>query len=192
MAPRADKRQAILDGALAIFARDGYTRAGIDVIAKEAGVSTRTIYNHFQDKAGLFQAVISQSAEGVAERHTALIDAHLRKVTDLEDDLTEFGTVWMLRITEADAAHFALVRQIQADAGHIPRAAVDSWQKAGPLRVRRHLADRLAALPGLRLADPWLAAKHFMALIDTDPMYDTPGEAHIRAGVRAFLYGYHR
>jgi len=33
--------------------RDGYTRASIDAISAEAGVSTRTIYNHFTDKAML-------------------------------------------------------------------------------------------------------------------------------------------
>ena len=48
---RSDKRRAIIDGALAVFARDGYTRASIDAISAEAGVSTRTVYNHFTDKA---------------------------------------------------------------------------------------------------------------------------------------------
>lgn len=194
MTPRTDKRRAILEGALEVFARDGYTRAGIDVIAKEAGVSTRTIYNHFQDKAALFQTVISQSADQVAEAHTAVIDSYLRKVTDLEDDLTELGMALTRRGATDHARHFALVRHIQADADHIPRPAVQAWQDAGPLRVRRHLADRLAALPGLRLDDPARAALHFTALISPDTAYGAPApdEAYIRAGVRAFLYGYHR
>ena len=56
-----DKRRAILAGALTVFARDGYTRASIDAIAAQAIVSTRTIYNHFQCKAHLFQTVIQES-----------------------------------------------------------------------------------------------------------------------------------
>jgi AcrR family transcriptional regulator len=194
MTPRTDKRRAILDGALEVFARDGYARASIDVIAKEAGVSTRTIYNHFQDKAALFGAVISQSAERVAEARTALIDLHLRKVTDPEDDLTELGLALLQQGRTSHASHFALVRHIQADRDHIPGPAVEAWQEAGPLRVRRHLAERLAELPSLRLDDPYRAALHFMSLISADTAYNAPppDEAYIRAAVRVFLYGYHR
>jgi len=64
---RPDKRRAILRGALNVFAHDGYTRASIDAVAAEAGVSTRTIYNHFSDKAELFQTVIHESAAQVAD-----------------------------------------------------------------------------------------------------------------------------
>lgn len=60
-------------GALTVFARDGYMRASVDAIAAEAGVSTRTIYNHFQDKAQLFQTVIQESATRVAEAQIAII-----------------------------------------------------------------------------------------------------------------------
>jgi AcrR family transcriptional regulator len=194
MALRSDKRQAILDGALEVFARDGYTRASIDVIAKEAAVSTRTIYNHFQDKAALFQVVIQESAGRVAEGHIGLIDSYLRKVTDLEEDLTEFGLAWTRRTSTDYAAHFALVRQIHADADHFPAPAIEAWQEAGPLRVRRHFAERLTALPGLRLDDPERAALHFIALINADPAYNAPapGKDHVRAAVRTFLYGYTR
>ncbi|WP_106397018.1 TetR/AcrR family transcriptional regulator [Actinocorallia populi] len=195
MTPRTDKRRAILDGALEVFARDGYTRASIDVIAREAAVSTRTIYNHFQDKAALFQAVISESTDQVAGAHIALIDSHLRKVTDLEDDLTELGLA-LVRLGPAGyARHFSLVRHIQADADHVPEAVIRAWQEAGPLRVRRHFAERLAALPDLRVEDPIRAAHHFMVLIDPGSSYDAPApapdEPYVRAGVRAFLYGYH-
>ncbi|WP_424532941.1 helix-turn-helix domain-containing protein [Sphaerisporangium viridialbum] len=51
----ADKRRAILAGALTVFARDGYTRATTEAISAQAGVSSRTLYNHFQDKARLFK-----------------------------------------------------------------------------------------------------------------------------------------
>lgn len=194
MALRSDKRQAILDGALEVFARDGYTRASIDVIAKEAAVSTRTIYNHFQDKAALFQVVIQESAGRVAEGHIGLIDHYLRKVTDLEDDLTEFALVWTRRWSTDYATHSALVRQIHADADHIPAHAIEAWQEAGPLRVRRYFAECLTALPGLRLDDPDRAALHFTALINADLAYNSPApdKDYVRAAVRTFLYGYTR
>jgi AcrR family transcriptional regulator len=196
---RSDKRQAILAGALAVFARDGYTRASIDAISAEAGVSTRTIYNHFTDKTGLFLAVIHDSAARAADAQIAVIDRHLRKVADLEADLVEFGREWVTPMP-AYADHFALVRQVRAEAGHIPREAIDAWQETGPLRVRRELAGylrRLAERGPLRVDDPERAALHLLVLVSAGlPSHDaetvTPEEITrtVTAGVRTFLHGH--
>jgi AcrR family transcriptional regulator len=191
-----DKRRAILTGALAVFARDGYTRASIDEISAQAAVSTRTIYNHFRDKADLFQAVIQESASQVADAQIAIIHSYLRKVTDLETDLIEFARAWLTPMPDY-ADHSALVRQINAEAGHIPPAAIEAWQETGPRRVLRELAQRFAQLADqelLRLDDPDRAAQHFAVLI-TVPNPSLRGtmrrdEEVVTAGVRAFLYGY--
>jgi AcrR family transcriptional regulator len=196
----AEKRRAILDGALTVFARDGYTRASIGAISATAGVSTRTIYNHFKDKADLFQAVIQASAARVAEEQTAIVDRHLRKVVDLETDLIDFGRDWARPMSAGHADHFALVRQINAELGHIPQAAIDAWQETGPLRVRRVLAGRLERLMErglLRPADPDRTALHLMMLVamanpslrGVVPAGDELEEMVVE-GVRAFLYGY--
>ncbi|MEV4290594.1 TetR/AcrR family transcriptional regulator [Nonomuraea bangladeshensis] len=199
---REDKRRAILAGALTVFARDGYTRAGIDTIARAAGVSTRTIYNHFADKAELFQAVIQDSAARAADAQIAVIDRHLRKVTDLEADLVDFGRELVTPAGDGDAEHFALVRQINAEAGHIPPAAIEAWQETGPLRVRRALAAYLRRWSEqglLHVEDPDRAAVHLLLLISVDdPSYRgaAPDDAQITrtvtSGVRAFLYGHLR
>ena len=196
----ADKRRAILAGALVVFARDGYTRASVDAISAEAGVSTRTIYNHFQDKAQLFQTVIQESTARVAEAQIEIIERYLRKVTDLEDDLIEFGQALATPMRDY-ADHFALVRQIDADAGHIPRAALDAWRQAGPRRVLSELARRMRQLAEqglLRIDDPDRAAVHFMLLVQgAIPFHHGIGatrEAEIAgivtSGVHAFLHGY--
>ena len=196
---RPDKRQAILAGALAVFARDGYTRASIDAIAAEARVSSRTIYKHFTDKAALFHTLIVESATRVAEAQIAIIDRHLRKVTDLEADLIEFGLAWATPIP-GHAEHFALVRQINAESGHIPQDAVEAWQQAGPLRVRTELARHLEKLANhglLRIADPDRAALHLTLLVSVaNPSLTAivPAAEEITTtvttGVRAFLHGY--
>ncbi|MFI7129238.1 TetR/AcrR family transcriptional regulator [Nonomuraea sp. NPDC050153] len=197
---REDKRRAILAGALTVFARDGYTRASIDAIARTAEVSTRTIYNHFADKAELFQAVIQESANRAADAQIAVIDRHLRKVTELEADLVDFGRALAAPADAGHAEHFALVRQINAEAGHIPQAAIDAWQETGPLRVRRELAGYLRRWTeqGLLSAeDPDRAAVHLLLLISAgNPSYqgaDPTGaeiDRTVTFGVRAFLYGY--
>ncbi|WP_101790847.1 TetR/AcrR family transcriptional regulator [Nonomuraea indica] len=194
------KRQAILDGALTVFARDGYTRASIDAISAEAGVSTRTIYNHFADKAELFLAVIQESARQAADAQIAIIDRHLHKVTDVEADLIEFGRDWVTPRPDS-AAHFSLVRQINAEAGHIPQEAVDAWQETGPRRVRRELAghlQRLAKQGVLRIDDPDRAALHLLLLVSAGlPTVHASLSADmidetVTAGVHTFLHGHLR
>ena len=194
-----DKRRAILAGALAVFARDGYTRTSVDAVAAEAGVSTRTIYNHFGGKAALFQSLIVESATRVAEAQIAIIDRHLRKVTDIEADLIEFGEAWA-NLTPGHAQHFALVRQINAETGHIPPDTIAAWQQAGPLRVRHELArhlQRLADRELILITDASRAAVHLIALISVaNPSLaaHAPSSEEITttvtAGVHAFLHGY--
>ncbi|MEU7858414.1 TetR/AcrR family transcriptional regulator [Nonomuraea sp. NPDC049141] len=194
------KRQAILDGALTVFARDGYTRASIDAISAEAGVSTRTIYNHFTDKAELFLAVIQESATRAADVQIAIIDRHLRKVTDLEADLIEFGRDWATPMPDS-AAHFSMVGQINAEAGHIPQEAIDAWQETGPRRVRRELAGHLRQLADrglLRIDDPDRAALHLLLLISAElPAHHAALSAEeltetVAAGIHTFLHGHLR
>ena len=135
-------------GALTLFARDGYTRAGLDAIAAEAGVSNRTIYNHFTDKAELFQTVIQESTQRVADTMVDIIDRHLSKVVDLETDLVDFGLAWLGVLTSDLAPHFALIRQINAETEHIPRPHSDSGRRP----ARSHTARTRRTAPPRRRA----------------------------------------
>jgi len=199
---RRDKRRALLDGALVVFAEDGYTRASIDTIARTAGVSTRTIYNQFGDKAALFEAVIVDSAGRIADAQIITVQRYLGKIVDIENDLTEFGRVWAQHPPE-HALHFALVRQINADARHIPEPTLNAWQEAGPLRVRREIFDHLRRIANagyLTIGDADLAAVHLVQLVAGDVMTRSfygavplpTSEVHrlADAGIQAFLHGY--
>ena len=192
---RLDKQRALLDGALRVFARDGYTRAGVDALAAEAGVSSRTIYNHYGDKAGLFRAVILDSCDQVVARQTALADALLGRVVDLESDLVEFGLRWAAPDPETQP-HFALVRHIRADIDHIDPDTIAAWQQRGPLRVRQALAAHLGRLADrglLAVDDPAMAALHLVQLTAGSvaaEMPDVERERVVRAGVRVFLSAY--
>ena len=68
MPPRDDtdyenKRQQIIDGALAVFAEQGYENATNKAIAQAAGIgSPGLIYHYFKDKADLFQQMLEQRA----------------------------------------------------------------------------------------------------------------------------------
>jgi AcrR family transcriptional regulator len=198
---RTGKRQAILDGALRVFGRVGYVGASIDLIAAEADVSTRTIYNHFENKEQLFATVLLESSTRVAESREQLFACHLSDVADLEARLIDLAKDW-IRPDPAFEDHFRMVRRLRAESDLFPTAMVASWLEAGPLRSRRALAARLADLAGqglLNVLDPELAAQQFTALI-TDPAVSrtefsaTASEQEIdrvaRGGVHTFLYGY--
>ncbi|HEY9824396.1 MAG TPA: TetR/AcrR family transcriptional regulator [Stenomitos sp.] len=55
-----EKAKAILDGAMREFLAHGYAATSMDRVATTAGVSKATIYSHFEDKEGLFKALIEQ------------------------------------------------------------------------------------------------------------------------------------
>src|ERR1700754_5058814 len=73
--PRLNRRQAakirtrqkVLDAARALFAERGYEPATIRDIAKGAGMSTGAVFANFQDKAELFEAVLTEDLAKLAE-----------------------------------------------------------------------------------------------------------------------------
>src|SRR5687768_18273723 len=61
------KRAAILDAAVAEFRHSGYEATSMDRIAASAGVSKRTVYNHFPSKEALFAQILLQLWERSVE-----------------------------------------------------------------------------------------------------------------------------
>lgn len=57
---RGDVHHRILEAARRCFYRDGITATGVDTLAEEAGVSKRTLYNHFGSKDGLVTAYLER------------------------------------------------------------------------------------------------------------------------------------
>ena len=63
-----ERRAAILDSALAVFAERGYHATSIDDIAREGGVSKALIYEHFDSKQKLYEELLEQHAGELFER----------------------------------------------------------------------------------------------------------------------------
>ncbi|MGW1172093.1 TetR/AcrR family transcriptional regulator [Kitasatospora sp. NPDC002543] len=188
-AGRPEKRRAITRAATTVFGREGYVRAGMDAIAAEAGVSKRTVYNHFADKETLFLSVALQSSAELTERIRALTAEHLDRVTDLRQGLTDFAVERARAVLSAGETgdrgakahedhedhgdhedyedHGALDRAIRAEVANIPADVLEAWQEAGPIARRRELARCFGALAdrGLLVAeDAALAAERFTLL----------------------------
>ncbi|QYF86613.1 TetR/AcrR family transcriptional regulator [Brevundimonas sp. PAMC22021] len=60
-------RQKVLDAARGLFAERGYEPATIRDIAKGAGMSTGAVFANFQDKAELFEAVLVDEMDRLAQ-----------------------------------------------------------------------------------------------------------------------------
>ncbi|PKN97233.1 MAG: hypothetical protein CVU42_16900 [Chloroflexi bacterium HGW-Chloroflexi-4] len=82
-----EKRQVILEGAVKVFIESGYDVSSMDKIAEVAGVSKRTVYNHFQSKENLFQAVVNDFLKQRDQQKPI----EYSKTRSLEEQLKEFA-----------------------------------------------------------------------------------------------------
>lgn len=77
-----DRRQQILEAAVAVFAERGYQRATVKEIAARAGVAPGTIYLYFRNKRELLLALaetlIRRAADALLTFHSELdVESHL-------------------------------------------------------------------------------------------------------------------
>lgn len=70
-----EKRKQILEAAKAVFLKSGYHGSSMNQIARVAGVTKLTIYNHFQDKENLFTCAIEQTCEQSIQAQRFLLEA---------------------------------------------------------------------------------------------------------------------
>ncbi|WP_307874826.1 TetR/AcrR family transcriptional regulator [Frankia nepalensis] len=175
---RLDKRQAILEAAFDVFAREGYGPASVEVIATAAGAAKHTVYNHFGDKLGLLRAVIAAEAERTVTRNLAALDGLRAPAPDVRTALETTG----FRLLQCfnDDRSSAMRRLVYAEIAQAPDL-LDLLQGQTVDTVTETLADRLArlALAGqLSLDDPVEAAEQLKALLVG------PTEGRSRLGTR--------
>jgi TetR/AcrR family transcriptional repressor of mexJK operon len=199
--PRVTRSRAvILAAALEHFVAHGYVGANVDLIAEEAGVSKRTVYNVVGGKEQLFRAVLGEAID-IAERFSRQMSDELAVGVDLAADLRAIG----VRLARAvlGGRIVALRRLLIAESRRFPEIAREYYERA-PGLVMTTLATRLAALAEqgrLRVADPMMAAEHFAFLVMGAPLdrallglgTDRPPDeldAVALAGVGAFLRAY--
>lgn len=60
-----EKRARILEAAIQMFSQNGYSKATIKDIAKEAGVSFGTVFTYFENKDELFKAAVLEPLEEI-------------------------------------------------------------------------------------------------------------------------------
>lgn len=66
------KRDGIIRAASVLFLRDGFSKAVMADVARDADVSTATLYKYFESKEALFEAVVIHSASAVQDDFGAI------------------------------------------------------------------------------------------------------------------------
>ncbi|HVK25773.1 MAG TPA: TetR/AcrR family transcriptional regulator [Actinokineospora sp.] len=92
--PRTARRAQLLAAAQDVFAANGYHAAGMDEIAKRAGVSKPVLYQHFPGKLELYMALL--------DKH---VDELIRRVQTAMESTTDNK----LRVRNAVGAYFDFV-----------------------------------------------------------------------------------
>ncbi|MDR6958834.1 TetR/AcrR family transcriptional regulator of autoinduction and epiphytic fitness [Pseudomonas brassicacearum] len=156
------KREAILQAAIAEFRSSGFEITSMDKIAATAGVSKRTVYNHFPSKETLFAEILNRLWHSITaeqdvsyscekplrEQLRALLQAKLRMLAD-ENFL--------------DLARIAIAATI-----HSPERAQDMVGRMGEREEGLTAWIRLAQADGqLKPVEPAFAAQQMHGLLKT-------------------------
>lgn len=114
---QAARRAELLDVATRLFGARGFDATTIEAVAHEAGVTKRTIYSQFTDKAGLFVAAVEN------------LHAHEREAQPDGEDLEDLATriVHTLHGDQAVTLH----RLVIAEAPQFPDLAATFYAR-GP------------------------------------------------------------
>ncbi|MFE4517414.1 TetR/AcrR family transcriptional regulator [Kitasatospora sp. NPDC056651] len=144
------KRRDIIAAAREVFLREGFG-AGMDLIAREAGVSKMTVYNHFDCKDTLFTAVIGQALEEALDTASrlAVVDA-LGASDDVRADLIAACQAWVAGL--ADPQVLALRNLAAGEVRRFPQLG-KAWQEHGPGRFHTTLGAALHRLVERGLLD---------------------------------------
>jgi TetR/AcrR family transcriptional repressor of mexJK operon len=128
------KTEAILDAAVEVIGERGLS-APMEEIARRAGVSKQTVYNHYGSKAELVRALMA--------RRVAQITAPLREPSAVDhprEALEAYARSMLETVTTTKS--YSLMRVIIQGAGEMPDVAHEVFE-AGPRHARRQLATFL-------------------------------------------------
>ena len=159
----AIKAAAILAGARQEFLAHGYASTSMDRVAAAAGVSKATVYSHFQDKAGLFSALVKELAEDRFQ--TMLFDPHDESTLRGEPRtvLTELANK-LLDEAACDSQFCEFMRLIVGESGRFPELSapyVDNVAKPLIDAVARYIAS----CKTLNVDDPEAIARTYVGTL---------------------------
>jgi TetR/AcrR family transcriptional repressor of mexJK operon len=157
---RGRKYDDVIAGARTVFLRDGFDGAGVDDIAREAGVSKATLYSYFPDKRFLFLEVAQLECAALADRAKDEVD--LDAPPEIVLPIAAARIIGFIN----SRVGLGIFRLCVAESERFPELG-----HSGPMTARGKLATYLACCAekgSLAITDPSLAADQFCELCRTD------------------------
>ena len=156
------KREAILQAAIAEFRSSGFEITSMDKIAATAGVSKRTVYNHFPSKEELFAEILNRLWNSI----TAEQDMPYSPQKPLREQLQTLLQAKLHML--ADENFLDLARIAIAATIHSPERAQDMVSRMGQREEGLTAWIRQAQADGrLKPVEPALAAQQMHGLLKT-------------------------
>jgi AcrR family transcriptional regulator len=177
--PPEERREQLLDAALALIGRHGYGGATMEAIAREAGVAKPVVYRTFGTREALLMALLERERERALGTLESALPTDLAGATP--EQLLQDGARALLSAVQSRPDAWRLILMPAGETPQLVREEVE----AGRALVRRQLTDlvrwAIANREGLPEVDPDLAARMLIAageeamrLVLTDPEAYTP------------------
>ncbi|HET6549476.1 MAG TPA: helix-turn-helix domain-containing protein [Solirubrobacter sp.] len=142
------RREQLLDATKAIVVADGFHAVSIEAVARAAGITRPIVYGHFDDLAGLLEALVERESRRA-----------LAQLPDAYDDLLGALAAY-LEAVRADPDTWRLVLMPHEGAPRLLHERI----AAGRAAVIARLAQAIG--PGTDLPDPELSAHMLSAYAD--------------------------
>lgn len=146
------KRQAIVDAAIAEFRSTGFESTSMDKIAATAGVSKRTVYNHFPSKDELFAQILHELWTSIAsmppppyDPSRPLREQLLELLTKKMEMLQDGYFLDLARVAIAEAIHSPDRAQEMVARLSVKEEAVTTWLRAAQADGKFTKADPVLA-----------------------------------------------
>jgi AcrR family transcriptional regulator len=150
-----ETRQIIFDAARHEFAGNGYAATSTDMIARRAGISTKTLYRLIPNKAALFEGMVADRLD----RFLANVNLQAVDHADIEEAL--YAALLACADLALDPEVVALQRMVLQETGKSSDIA-PTFYRNGPQRTVTALAD-------------WLRVQQTRGLIALDDIDEAAG-----------------
>jgi TetR/AcrR family transcriptional regulator, mexJK operon transcriptional repressor len=159
-------RERILEAATALFLAEGYGSTSIEAVSARAGISKRTFYDRFDDKAVLFAAVVHRIIDHLRPPAGVPIIAG----TTLPDILVRLAGLILVAALSPPA--IALHRLVNAEAVRFPelvKAVIGEGSTREAITLISELLARELPDANLGSVERRFAAEQFMVMVISIP-----------------------
>jgi AcrR family transcriptional regulator len=153
--PLNGKQEQILQGAMQVFLSHGYAGTSMDRVAAASNVSKQTIYSYFQDKEGLFTALIERITIHRLQQELGCDELQ----GDPEILLRQLAIAFFNKIGNEE--YLNLFRVVVGESVRFPELA-KLYSRTVIQRGRGLLTAYFRSHPELQIADPEATAQVFL------------------------------